>query len=284
MMLTMFLFSVMDATAKGLAARYDVFQVVWARYTSQTLIAVLILSPRLKSVLRTKYVGLQLIRSAFLFCATCCFFFGIVLVGLAEASAIMAVNPLLISIGAFLILGEAFGRRRALGVAAGLFGTLIILRPGSEVFSPYSLLPMGAAFCYAGYAISTRFLGREESVWTSFLYTTAIGTLVATCVVPWFWTTPSLADFGLMLLLGIIGGAGQLSLIKALSVAEAGALAPFSYVGLIFATCWAVVFFDEFPDTWTLVGALVIIVAGIYVWQREYQTAKKGRAEAHGDT
>jgi len=274
MLLTVFLFTVMDALAKGLAARYDTFQVVWARYTSQTLIAVLILLPRLKPVLKTRYLGLQLIRSAFLFAATICFFFGIVLVGLAQSSAIMSINPMLITIGAFLILGEPFGIRRALGVAFGLLGALIIIRPGGEVFSLAALLPVVSACCYAGYALSTRFLGREESVWTSFLYTALIGTVIASLIVPLFWTTPTLTDAGLMLLLGLVGGAGQLSLIKALTIAEAGAIAPFAYAGPIFATFWGMMFFNEMPDIWVGVGTLVIISAGLYVWQREYRLSK----------
>lgn len=276
MLTTVFMFTVMDAVAKGLAHRYDTLQVVWARYTSQTIVAVLILAPRLKTVIKTEYLGLQLIRSGFLFAATMCFFFGIVLVGLAQASAIMSINPMLITIGAFLILSEPFGLRRAMGVGFGLAGALIIIRPGSEVFTLAALLPVGAACCYAGYALSTRFLGRGESIWTSFLYTAVIGTVIASLMVPWFWTTPNLADCGPMLLLGIIGGTGQLSLIKALSVAEAGTIAPFAYAGPLFATLWGVLFFGESPDIWVGVGTLVIISAGIYVWHREYQLAKSG--------
>ncbi|HBN30149.1 MAG TPA: hypothetical protein DD416_02755, partial [Rhodobacteraceae bacterium] len=124
---------------------------------------------------------------------------------------------------------------------------------------------------------TTRFLGREESVWTSFLYTAAFGTVVATLIVPWFWTTPTLMDAGVMILLGVIGGAGQLCLIKALSVAEAGAIAPFAYIGPVLAATWGMLFFDETPDLWTWVGVVVIIGAGIYVWQREYRVAKSGR-------
>ncbi len=270
MLLAITLFSLMDAVAKGLAGRYDTMQVVWARYTSQTLVAVLILLPRLKSVLNTKYLGLQMIRSAFLFFATMSFFFGIVLVGLAQSSAIMAVNPMLITIGAFFILGEPLGIRRISGVVVGLIGALIIIRPGGEVFSLYALLPLLAATCYAGYAISTRFLGREESVWTSFLYTAAFGTVVATLVVPWYWMTPTTTDWLIMLLLGIIGGGAQLSLIKALSVAEAGAIAPFAYALPILATFWGMLFFREWPDFWSLFGAAVIIVSGVYVWHREF--------------
>ena len=279
---SIFLLSVMDALAKGLAQRLDVFQVVWARYTSQTLVAVLILLPRLKTVVRTRHIGMQLIRSAFLFGATVCFFFGIVRVGLAQASAIMEINPMLITIGAFVLLGEPFGIRRALGVSVGLLGALIIIRPGSEVFSLAALFPVVAAFLNAGYSLTTRFLGREESIWTSFLYSTAIGTLVASLIVPWFWTRPEPFDWLLMMLIGVFGGAGHLCLIRAFSVAEAGAIAPISYGGIVFATFWGFMLFDEYPDIWVYAGAVVIIGAGIYVWYREYTLAKQAAQAANG--
>ncbi|MBZ0127743.1 MAG: DMT family transporter [Rhodobacteraceae bacterium] len=269
------LFTVMDAIAKGLSYRFDTLQVVWARYTAQTLVAVVFLAPRLRSVLKTRYFRLQLVRSAFLYGATMSFFFGIVLFGLAETSAVMSVNPLIITVAAYFVLGEQLGIRRIAAVSVGLVGALIIIRPGSDVFSPVALLPLLAATCYAGYAISTRFLGREESVWTSFLYTALIGTAVASLIVPWYWTWPTPADWGIMLAMGIIGSAGQLALIRALMLAEAGAVAPFAYVGPMLAAFWAWLFFDQLPDRWAVIGALVIIGAGIYVWHREYRQARR---------
>lgn len=279
MVITVFLFTVMDAIAKGLAAHMHTVQVVWARYTAQTVVATILLAPRLASVLRTNHLGLQLIRSGFLFTATMCFFFGIVLVGLADASAIMALNPMLITLGAAVILGESLGLRRAIGVSFGLIGALVIIRPGSDVFTAAALLPAIAAVCYAGYTISTRFLGRNESVWTSFLYTTLIGTLIASLIVPFFWTWPSAREWLIFGVLGCVAGIAQYSLIRALSVAEAGAIAPIAYIGVPLASLWGMLFFEEYPDKWVLIGALIIIGAGIYVWQREYRIARKA---AHG--
>jgi drug/metabolite transporter (DMT)-like permease len=275
MMSGIFMFTVMDAMAKGLAARHDPFQVVWARYTFQTLIVSILLAPRLGTVLKTNYLWLQLIRSAFLFGATVCFFFGIVLLGLAPTSAVMSINPLLITIGAVFLLGERLGPRRLAGVVAGLVGALIIIRPGLAVFEPAALLPVGSALFYSGYMLSTRFLGREESIWTSFLYTAAIGTIVASLVVPMFWTAPSATDWGLMLVLGGVGALGQFLIISALMRAAAGAVAPFAYIGPPFAAIWGMLFFDEYPDIWVGVGAALIIGSGLYVWHRERARAKK---------
>jgi drug/metabolite transporter (DMT)-like permease len=274
MICTMFLFSLMDAAAKEVAERTDTLMAIWARYAGQTVVVFLLVAPRLKSVLRTSYPGLQLLRSVFLLGATVCYFFGFVLIGLANSAAIMSVNPVLITLGAALFLGEKFGLRRALGVGAALIGALIIIRPGSAVFSPYAVLPLLAAISYTGYALTTRFVGRDESAWTSLLYTAAFGAVILTFVVPFFWVTPDRISVLLMLSLGFIGGLGHFCLIRAFMIVQASVIAPFSYVGLLFASFWGVLAFGERLDAPMLLGALVIVGAGIYVWHRETRAAQ----------
>jgi len=274
----MLLFSAMDATAKGLAERLPALEVVWARYAGQTFWAVLVLAPWLGRYLATDRLGLQLMRSAMLFAATALFFAGFRYMELAEMTAIFEAGPLVVTLLAVLVLGERVGLRRWLGVAAGLCGALIIIRPGTEMFSPYTLLPLLAACGYAGYTIATRFLGAQESPFTSLLYTTLIGTLVATLALPWHWVTPSWGDAGLMVGLGLVGMAGQLCLILGLQVARASVVAPMTYAGLLFNTVWGFAFFAEVPDAWTFAGAALIVGAGLYVWHRE--TKAQGPAVA----
>jgi drug/metabolite transporter (DMT)-like permease len=268
------LFSVMDALAKDLTARYEPVQVVWARYAGQTFWAFLLLAPWLGRYLGTDRLWLQLLRSALLFGATFFFFSAFRHLQLAEMTAIFEIAPLVITILSVAILGERVGPRRWLGVGLGLLGALIIIRPGSEVFSPYSLLPALAACCFAGYSIATRFIGPDESPFTSLLYTTLIGTIVASLWVPFHWSTPEGTDIAVMAGFGAIGMAGQLCLILAFTRTEASALAPFSYFGLLFNALWGFVFFAEVPDAFTWTGAAVIVGAGIYVWHRERQAAR----------
>jgi drug/metabolite transporter (DMT)-like permease len=269
MIATMFFFGVMDVMAKEVAHRTDTVMAIWARYAGQTVVVALLVAPRMNSVLRTGYPGLQLLRSIFLLVATSCFFFGFVAIGLANAAAIMSLNPILITLGAALILGEKFGPRRAFGVLAALVGALIIIRPGSQMFAGAAILPLCAAVAYAGYALTTRFVGRDEDPWTSLLYTAAFGAVVTSMVVPFFWVQPDWLAIFLMVIMGSIGALGHFCLIRALMVAEASAIAPFSYIGLLFATVWGMVIFGEYPDIYTYLGALVIVLAGIYVWYRE---------------
>ena len=269
MIAAVFFFTLMDVAGKGIAQQTDTVMALWARYVGQTVAVLLVVSPRLRRVLRTRYPWLQLLRSVFLLGATCAFFFGFVLIGLANATAIMNVNPVLITLGAALFLKERFGPRRAIGVIAALIGALIIIRPGSAVFSAAAALPLLAAVMYSAYALTTRFVGKGEDAWTSLLYTAAFGSVVLSLIVPWFWVTPDAGTVALMIVIGLFGAAAHYCLIHALMSAEAGTIAPFAYAGLIFATIWGMVFFGEFPDGATYLGALVIVTAGIYVWHRE---------------
>lgn len=276
MLAAIFLFSAMDATAKVLMARFDVLEVLWARYAGQMFVVALVLLPRLPSLIRTANLGLQLLRSAFLFGATWCFFTSLSFMEIASATAVMNIHPVLLTLGAGLLLRERLGPRRILGIALALTGALIIIRPGSDVMTWSSLLPLGAGICYASYALTTRFLGRNEPILTSFLYTALIGTMAATALVIPVWEPPAASDWAIFLFLGIVGAAGQFLLIQSLTIAEAGAVAPFGYVGVVYSTFWGLVVFAEVPDTATIVGALVIVGAGVYVWHREKRAAAIG--------
>lgn len=269
MICAIFLFSSMDATAKMLMARYEPMQVVWARYAGMMLVVSVLLAPRIGPLLRTRRLGLQLLRSAFLFAATFSFFTAISRMDIAAATAVMQVHPVLLTLGAALLLREPLGPRRIAAIAAALAGALIVIRPGSDVFTLTALLPLLGGVFYASYALTTRFLGRDEPILTSFLYTAIIGTIAASLLTVPVWTTPGPGDAALFLALGAVGAAGQFLLIRSLTVAEAGAVAPFGYAGVVFATLWGLVAFGEVPDGWTLLGALVIVGAGVYVWHRE---------------
>ena len=269
MIAAIFLFSSMDALVKHLASRYDVVQLVWARYVGQTVVVVAVLAPRLHLLIRTRHLGLQLLRSGFLFAATFCFFTALTRIDIAAATAIFNIHPLLLTLGAALILRETLGWRRLAGIGAALIGALIIIRPGSDVFTTAAFLPLAAGTFYAAYALTTRFLGRDEPILTSFLYTALIGTVVSSVLVIDSFQMPPPGDAGLFLVVGAIAALGQYFLIRSLTVAEAGVVAPFGYAGVLFSTIWGLAIFAEVPDAPTLLGAVVIVGAGVYVWHRE---------------
>lgn len=269
MILAILCFTLMDASVKALAPRVGVLPALWARYAGQMLLVLILVAPRLRSVARTRYPKLQFLRSILLMCATAFFFTGISRIPLSDAAALMSVNPVLITLGAALFLGEALGPRRIAGIVVALCGALIVIRPGSDVFTPAALFPLGAAVCYSGYALLTRRVGPDEDAWTSLFYTGLVGTLLLSLIVPFNWQTPDGTALLLFLSVTCFGTIGQMFLIRAFSTGEAAMLAPYSYTGLIFAAVWGMLFFAEMPDLWTVCGALVIALAGLYVWHRE---------------
>ncbi|MDE4060060.1 MULTISPECIES: DMT family transporter [Rhodobacterales] len=269
MISAIFCFSVMDATVKALAPSVGVLPALWARYAGQMLLVLVIVMPRLKQVVRTRYPALQFLRSVLLMSATAFFFTGLSKIPLTDAAALMSTNPVLITLGAALFLGEALGVRRIAGIAVAMIGAMIVIRPGSDVFSPAALYPLAAACCYSGYALLTRRVGADEDVWTSLFYTGLVGTVLLSLAVPFQWQSPDLFGIGLMIIISLAGTIGQLALIQAFSKGEAAMLAPFSYSGLAFAAVWGFVFFSEVPDFWTIFGSVMIAGAGLYVWYRE---------------
>lgn len=270
LMLGVALFSTMDAVAKGLLQSYPTAQVVWARFIGQALLVLAILGPkRVGPTLRTPYPWLHLARSGFQLATTVLFFLSLGYIGLAEATALADISPVLITLGAALFLGEKLGPRRIAGVAVAMVGALIIIRPGAGLFSPAALLPLACAVSYAASALLTRLVGQKEGPATSMLHAALFGAVATSIAVIFVWQPIALHDLPRFAVLGCLGTAAQFCLIKAFSMAEASAIAPFSYLGIVYAMVFGMVFYGEFPDQWTIIGALVIAGSGLYVWHRE---------------
>lgn len=282
MITAILLFSTMDAVAKGLIQRYPAPQVIWTRFFGQFLLVLVILGPgffqprlpSLGTVLRTRFPVLHFWRSASQLGATSFFFLSLPHIGLAEATAIADTNPVLITLGAAPFLGEKLGPRRVAGVVAALIGALIVIRPGAGIFTWWALMPVGCALSYATSALLTRKIGAQESVWASMVYAALFGTIAAGAVLPFVWEPVAAADIWKFVLIGCLGTGAQLCIIRSFSITEAGIVAPFSYLGIIFATFWGAVLFGQWPDRWTVVGALVIVGAGLYVWHRENRATR----------
>ena len=264
-----FCFASMDATAKYLMKEIGPAQTIWARYTVQAVIVTVLILPKINVYGRTNYPKLQFLRSVALMMATTLFFFAFSRLGLAEASAIFNISPVLITLGAFLFLREQIGPRRLIGIIVSLLGALIIIRPGTGVFTIYALLPLGAAIFYSTYSLATRFVGTDESPWTSLFYSAIFGAICYSIYIAFYWNPMSSNAILLTIIIGLFGTAGHICLIRALSIGEASLVAPFIYTNLLFTTTWGFVLFDNLPDFWTIVGALIIVAAGIYVWARD---------------
>lgn len=268
LLLAIFMFTLMDATGKHLSSLYHPVQVVWVRFVINLTIVAAILAPRLRSTLATRRPVVQVFRGVTQLASGLLFFSSLQFIGLAEATAIMDINPVLITLGAALFLGESIGIRRILGILAALCGAMIVIRPGAGVFHPAAILALIAAGTYAAGALLTR-TARSDSTATSVLWSALVGSVLTSLAVPFFWQPIAAKDLWAFLLLGGFGTVAQALLIRAFALAEAAAIAPFGYTGLIWAGLWGWLFWGNLPDLWTLAGALIIVGAGLYVWMRE---------------
>ena len=268
-LVTLALFTSMDSVAKHLVQNYPPIQVIWARYLSQTVVSFILLSPVLYRILRTKNFKLQILRSALLFTATVCFFTSLKTLKLADVNAIFQVSPIFVTILSVLVLKETVGHRRWLSVDFGLIGALLIIGPGTGVFSYTVILPIISALSYAAYVISTRYLSQDESPLTSFVYTALLGSIAASVLVVPSWTPIESSDLFVFSVFGLLGATGHFLLIHAYRISEASFLAPFNYIGILYGSLWGFYFFNEVPSLITILGGLIIVSSGIYIWLRE---------------
>lgn len=273
------LFTLMDVAAKDLGSRYPPAQVVWARFAVNLALISLLFRGRMLALARSRQPGLQLARGALQMATVALFFLSIRHIGLAEAAALADISPVLITLGAALFLGERLGPRRLIGIAVAFVGAMVVLRPGAGVMHPAALLALAAGFTYAGGALLTRVV-RFDPTATSVIWSAGVGTVLSSLALPFFWQPVAPADLPLFLAVGALGAAGQALIIMGFQRCEAGTLAPFGYAGLVLSTLWGVIFFQQFPDRWTVLGALVIVAAGLYVWSRERAEAVRAQQAA----
>ncbi|MBY6046986.1 DMT family transporter [Vannielia litorea] len=199
----------------------------------------------------------------------------IALAPLTTVSALMQMNPILVTLGAALFFGEKVGWRRWSAVAAGMVGMLMIVRPGMEAFDPASLVAVAAAVALSARDLTTRAAPRTIPSLTLAAWGFSLVPLAAVAALligPGFvpLTPSSLAWAPLGVAFTLVG---YLALTAAVRVGELATVAPFRYSRLLFATLIAVTFFSERPDGWTIAGSLLIIAAGLYAFLRERRRA-----------
>jgi len=265
-------FSMLDTSAKYLVQHYPVGQVVWARYTGHVVLAVLILLPRHgRSLLHTNRPGLQIVRSLLLFAATCANFAALQFLQLAETSSIFFSTPLMVAVLAVPLLGEHIGPRRWAAIVIGFVGVMIVIRPGLGLMHWAAGLSLLSALFGGLYQIITRKLAGVDRAVTTTFYTALIGALAITPLIPFLWKTPDITGALLMIALGALGGFGHWLLILAHRLAPAPILAPFNYIQLLPMLFFGFVVFGDLPDFWTLAGAGIVLVSGLYLLYRERQ-------------
>ena len=265
-----------DGLSKHLTQLYPVFLIIWARYLSQTVLMFALFTPRMgRRVFHTLRPRLQICRGLSLISVSMLFISGLGYIPLAEATAVIFLAPLMVTIASAL-LGEHVSRSQWLAVGGGLVGVMIIVRPGGALFTPSILLPFGAALSFTVYQLITRRLSATDHPVTSNFITSLVGTLAMSVLVIFNWQTPTLHDALMMAALGAMAMSGHLLLTNAFRFASAAALAPFTYSQIIFAGVVGLLAFGHTPDIGAIVGMAIIIASGLimaYVQGRQPRPA-----------
>jgi drug/metabolite transporter (DMT)-like permease len=263
-------FACMNTLAKFASRGLHVVEVSWGRYFF-SLLFLGFLFPRLpaKRPFASARPMMQIGRSAFLLGVTLMFFGAIAYMPLVDAVAIGQTTPLIVTALAGPLLRERVGAQRWTAVAVGFLGVLVIIRPGLGTFHWAALVMLVAAVLNALYHLSTRALASVDRPETTVIYTAIFGTVVLTAALPFIWSDPELWEFGELLVLGGLGFTSQYLLAMAYARTPASTLAPYTYLIIVWLGVLGYVVFGEVPDFWTILGTLVVVVAGLYLYRHE---------------
>lgn len=257
-------FATLDTATKLAVTAVPVMMGLWFRYAFQAIATTAVLLPlHGTAVLRTAHPRYQLLRGALLLLSSLFAFLSLRHMPMAEFTAIVLVAPLAITFLAATVLGEHVSALRWSLVAGGFVGTLIILRPGGGAFSWAMLFPIGLVATNAWFQILTSKLAQTESPLTMHFYTGWVGTLIASCALPWVWQAlPSWHWWALLCLMGAAGTVGHFMLILAYQRAPASTLTPYLYAQIAFALLGGVLVFGQMPDGFSLLGIGLIALCG----------------------
>ena len=206
------------------------------------------------------------LRTVFAVGAMFGFFYGLAHMPLVNAMTLGYTAPLIVTALSAMFLGDKVGVRRWAAVIAGFGGVLIMLRPGSGEFTFAVAAVLVAAFCYACQAITARHLGDTESTLSLSFYIIVGPFLVALVMIDSAsWTTPDLVGWLLTFAAAACSVVAWVGFINGYRAAPPATLAPIEYVALVGGAIAGYVFWDEVPDHWVVVGALIIVASGIFV-------------------
>ncbi|PSL18311.1 DMT family transporter [Shimia abyssi] len=276
MSLTTFVFAAQDGISRHLAGEYNIYLVVMVRYWFFAAF-VIALSARhsggLRAATTTGFPLLQVLRGAILAVEICVTVLAFTLLGLTETHAIFICYPLMVAALSGPVLGERVGWRRWLAIGVGAIGVMVILQPGSGVFTVWAIVPLLGALLFALYGLLTRYVARRDTAQVSFFYTGTVGCVVMTAIGAFHWEPMSGPDWLWMAALCCTGAFGHWLLIKAYEATEASTVQPFAYLQLPFAAMFGMMFFGETLRTNVAIGAVIVVAAGLFTFWRERKRA-----------
>ena len=261
---------IMDAIAKYLSYSLPILQITWFRFFfSAVITGIFIYLFSRKSFVRSKNIKSQVLRGILLLTSSLLFFYAISVISLAKALTLAFICPLIVTALSPYFLKVRVGRRRWTAVIVGFIGVLLVIRPGIVEFNWASLASLGTGLCYAIYLIVTRSLKDTDNGLLTLLFTSIVGTIVLSVYLPFVWVNPSLNQLLLAVNIGFIAALAHGLIIISYNFSDASKLAPLGYFEIIPNIIIGYIWFSDFPDKFTILGLLVIILSGIYVFRRE---------------
>ncbi|PDT72990.1 DMT family transporter [Bradyrhizobium sp. C9] len=275
MLLSIFMFSFGDAMGKFLVATYSVGQLLWLRACAALLVLLPIVWKRRADFLHLERPWLQLLRVTLSTLEVAAFFLATVYLPLADVITYYLAGPIFVTAMSGLVLGEHIGWRRWTAILVGFCGVLIALRPSAQTISWPAMIALGGSLSFAVLMLITRSLRATPDIvlaTSQFVGTFMLGLVLS----PIGWVTPSAGSLVLFFTAGIISVAALLCVNRSLKLAPASVVVPYQYSMIVWAVIFGFVVFGDVPSWATIIGAAIIIAAGLYIFVREQQL---GRAE-----
>jgi drug/metabolite transporter (DMT)-like permease len=280
------LFTIMSALIKGLSDNIHFVETMFFR-SAFALPVMFAIAARGRDwgVLRTKRLPGHLVRAFTGTMAQGCSFYALTVLPLAEQTALTYTTPLFVTLLSIPFLGEKVGIHRWSAVLLGFVGIMVIAL-GDGAFQgsgPNQVVAIGMAVAVAqgvwsaATTLLVRSLSATESSTTIVLWQSLLMTAFTLVALPFFWTTPTLFELLLLVLVGLIGGVAQIMLTEAYASAQVSALGPYSYTSILWSVAIGWVVFSDAPGIGTLAGAALIVASGLYILHRELRRARQRR-------
>jgi drug/metabolite transporter (DMT)-like permease len=281
MVIAMAGFTANDTIVKHLAQDMNMGQIMFVRGLLATVLITMLawsrgalVAPRL---LAHRAVSLRVLGELL---ATITFLAGLTHMPIANASAILAALPLAVTLGAALFFGESVGWRRWTAILVGFAGVLVIIRPGTEGFTGWSLSILGCVFFAAIRDLATRRVPREvPSLMLAVLTAPVVSLFGAAAIVPLGGWTPLTTNSALLLVLAaVLLLFGYAFIIFAMRIGEIAVVAPFRYTSLLWAIGLGYLVFADVPDGFMIAGSVIVVASGLYTLYREHQVSQQSPA------
>ena len=277
MLVSVFMFSFGDALGKYMVASYSVGQLLWLRACAALLVLAPLVWRDRRAFTRLERPWLQLLRVVLSTLEVGAFFLATVYLPLADVITYYLACPIFVTALSAIVLREHVGWRRWTAIVIGFCGVLIALRPSSQTVSWPALIALGGSTSFALLMLITRSLRATPDIVlasSQFAGTFLFGALLA----PIGWVTPDFNSLCLFATAGCISVSALLCVNRSLKLAAASVVVPYQYSMIIWAVIFGYAVFGDVPSMATIVGAAIIISAGLYIFLRERKLGREERA------